>query len=117
MVYAGEIEVIAGKYWRFDTRSLDHWIEIESGETLMRARYGEGSIYPRGGTPDKYGKLKSGTWWICYFRNGVMHRESAHTLNKTQAQALLKKRSAEIVTGVFVTPKDQRITVDLPTLA
>jgi len=78
----------------------------------MRGRYGEGSIFPRGGKPDENGKLKTGSWWICYSRNGVMHRESAQTLVKAEARALLKRRSAEIVTGVFIPPKDQRITVD-----
>jgi len=34
MVYDGEIEVIAGKYWRFDTRSLDHWIESNREKKL-----------------------------------------------------------------------------------
>jgi len=71
----------------------------------MKHRYGEGYVFPRGGKPDQYGKLKTGSWWICYFRSGVMHRESAHTLVKTQAYALLKRRSAEIVTGFFVARK------------
>ena len=78
----------------------------------MKHRYGEGYVFPRGGKRNKYGKLKTGSWWICYFRNGVMHRESGHTLVKTQAYALLKQRNAEIVTGVFVSTKDLRITVD-----
>ena len=34
MVHAGEIEVIAGKYWRFDRQSLDRWIELNREKKL-----------------------------------------------------------------------------------
>jgi integrase len=73
---------------------------------------GMGSIFPRGGKPDKHGKLKEGAWWIKYYRNGKAYYESAGSTVKADAESLLKKRIAEIVTGQFVPPSARRIKVD-----
>lgn len=70
-----------------------------------------GCVFARGELGNK-GKLKTGSWWIRYYRNGQAFSESAHTLVKAQADALLKKRIGEIASGDFVTPSDRRVTVE-----
>lgn len=39
------------------------------------------------------------TWWIEYYHSGVQHRESSHSVKYTDAEALLRKRQAEITLG------------------
>jgi len=72
---------------------------------------GMGCVFARGGKPDDKGRLKTGSWWIKYYRNGKAYPESAGSLVKADAQALLKRRIGEIVSGKFITPTDRRVSV------
>jgi integrase len=60
-----------------------------------------GSIYRRGGV-----------LWIKYYRNGIPMRESAETDKESVAKNLLKQREGDIVRGVPITPKTNRVTLD-----
>jgi hypothetical protein len=80
------------------------------GEEVVKHR-GIGCVFARGELDDK-GRLKSGSWWIRYYKNAKAFSESAHTLVKAQAEALLKKRIGEIASGDFVTPTDRRVTIE-----
>src|SRR5215469_10152803 len=64
---------------------------------------GTGCVYPR---PD------SSVWWIKYSRNGKDFRESTHTTNKRKAEALLKQRLAELVTGTFPGLHIERVRIE-----
>jgi len=55
--------------------------------------------------------LRGNVLWIRYYKDGKPFSESAHTLIKARAEALLKKRIGEIASGDFVTPSDRRVTV------
>jgi len=72
---------------------------------------GMGCVFPRGGKPDEKGRLRTGSWWIRYYRNGKGYSESADTLVKAQAESLLKKRIGQIGIGEFIPPSDRRITI------
>jgi hypothetical protein len=60
-----------------------------------------GSIYKRGNV-----------LWIKYYRNGAPIRESAETEKEKVAKDLLKKREGDVVRGVPVTPRTNRVTFD-----
>lgn len=72
---------------------------------------GTGCVFLRGGKQDHKGKRTGGVLWIRYYRNGKPYSESARTTVRAQAEALLRKRIAEITNGDFVTPQDRRVTV------
>lgn len=62
--------------------------------------------------------LRSKTWWVCYYVNGVEHRESARQPDEgfrdgslTDAKKLLKKRMGEQHSGQYVPPDAKRLTV------
>lgn len=78
----------------------------------MSTHYGQGRVFPRGGKPDARGKLKTGRWWIKYYRNGQEFAESSGSNIKADAEALLKKRIGEIANGDFIKPVDRRVTVE-----
>src|SRR5215472_7837632 len=64
------------------------------------------SVFDEAGQPvlDSHGKpkrLEVGPFWIKYYRNGRPFRESARTLDKTEARRLLKKREGEVAEGRF----------------
>src|SRR5262245_12767506 len=80
---------------------------------LMKHR-GMGSIFPRGGKPDKNGKLKTGSWYVRYYRNGIAYQETANSTIKADAEALLKKRIGEISLGQFIPPSDRKVRVEEP---
>src|SRR5215471_15408410 len=67
------------------------------GETEMR-KPRLGSIYQRGAI-----------WWVKYYRNGQVFRESSESTEYTDAENLLKKRNGEIVTGRFAGLTPERI--------
>ena len=71
-----------------------------------------GMIYKRKHKhPD--GTLTEGaTWWIKYYRNGIPIRESAETDKESVAKNLLKQREGDIVRGVPITPRTNRVTFD-----
>ena len=69
-----------------------------------------GRIYqPKVTRPDGT-KAEVKTWWIAYYDRGHQVRESAKSRKYTDAEALLKKRVAEIETGTFA-PQTKRVTV------
>src|SRR5437879_6201012 len=69
------------------------------GEAEMR-KPRLGSIYQRGNI-----------WWVKYYRNGQVFRESSERSEYADAEDLLKKRNGEIVTGRFAGLTPERITV------
>jgi integrase len=61
---------------------------------------GTGSIYRPRWKDNKTGELIEGEiYWIRYYANGRVYRESSHSDNVKQAQNLLKKRYGEITQG------------------
>jgi integrase len=66
----------------------------------MTRHYGEGSIYKRGSR-----------FWISYSVNGKIHKESGGK-TKAEARALLQARRADILKGSFITPQQNKISID-----
>jgi hypothetical protein len=62
--------------------------------------YGMGNVYKRGNV-----------WWIVYWHRAKRHRESSGSPREADARRLLKQRIAELHSGTFVSPHDQRLTV------
>ena len=59
-----------------------------------------GSLYKRGRI-----------WWIKYYRNGRMMRESSKSNRESNAKKLLAIREGDIARGIPVTPRLMRVTV------
>jgi integrase len=59
------------------------------------------------GSPYKRGRI----WWIKYYRNGRMMRESSHSTRETDAKKILAMRDGDIARGIPVTPRLMRVTV------
>lgn len=78
----------------------------------MTGHYGQGCVFARGEYDAKKKKLLSGSWWIKYYRDGKSFAESAHSLVKADAEALLKSRQGEIAVGQFISPSERKIRVD-----
>ena|SRR5580704_4823924 len=74
-----------------------------SNEELKPKRLrGTGSVYqPKG----------CRFWWVKYYRNGVVFRESAKTTDERKAGKFLQKRLGEISAGNFLGPAAERIRV------
>src|SRR6266404_5503426 len=70
-------------------------------EKKSKRNRGTGSLYRRAG---------STSWWIAYYVNGKLFRESSGTDVKTKAQMLLTKRLQEVNSGQF-NPLSNTITV------
>jgi len=66
---------------------------------------GSGSIYLQKG---------SSVWWVKYYRNGKLYRESTRTTERSKAQQFLRKRLAEITTGDFYGPRCERSLLLVP---
>src|SRR5215510_1651336 len=60
--------------------------------------YGMGQIYQRGRI-----------WWVRYYRNGQLFRESSHSGKEADAKKLLKKRLGEIALGRFAGPRAEKV--------
>ncbi len=61
-----------------------------------------GSIYRRTVVDEESGKrVEIGPFWIKYYRNGRPFRESAKTLDRTEAKRKLKQREGEVAEGRF----------------
>jgi hypothetical protein len=60
-----------------------------------------GSIYKRGNV-----------WWVAYYVNGVLKRESSRSTKESIARKLLKQRLGEVTSGIFIEPKERRVTVE-----
>ncbi len=68
-----------------------------------------GRIYhPKVKKPDGT-RIEVKTWWLAYYVRGQQMRESSRSTKYTDAEALLRKRLAEIETDSYVSP--HRITV------
>jgi integrase len=67
----------------------------------MARKYGLGQIYRRGDI-----------WWVDYLYRGVRYRESTGSTRKQDASRLLKQRITEIHSDTFVSPTEQRLTVN-----
>ena len=62
------------------------------------------------GTGSVYQPPRSPFYWIAYYQNGRLFRESAKTESKQKAQDLLTKRLEEVRTNQF-NPDTEKITV------
>jgi integrase len=63
---------------------------------------GSGSVYLQKG---------STIWWIQFYRNGKMFRESTATSDKRKATRILARRLGEVASGTFVGPKVERVRI------
>jgi integrase len=63
---------------------------------------GTGSIYQQKG---------SANWWIQYYRNGKVYRQSAGTTMRRKAERILQGKLAEIANHSFIDPKSERTLV------
>lgn len=57
----------------------------------MRRKIETGSVYPRGRI-----------WWIKFYDHHRPIRESSHSVDREEAELLLKRRMGEVATGKFV---------------
>ena len=69
----------------------------------MKRQRGTGSIYKQ---------RTSEVWWLKYYRNGRLLRESSGTTDETEARKLLKKRTAQVTTGTHPGLEIERIKID-----
>ena len=58
-----------------------------------------------------YQQKQSTIWWIQFYRNGKMYRESTGTSDKRKATKILGRRLAEVSTGTFVGPDVERVRI------
>ncbi len=65
---------------------------------------------PRG-TGCLYRQKGSAVWWVKYYRGGRAYRESTRTTNRRKAEMFLRRRLAEVTTGLFFGPRVERIRV------
>lgn len=66
---------------------------------------------PRRGTGSLYRRPDSSVYWMAYYRNGKLYRESCKTDNEKKAVRMLQQRMAQIYTSTFVGPKAERVRV------
>ncbi len=74
----------------------------ESAQTQRGRPRGTGSIYQQKG---------SSNWWIQYYRNGKVYRQSAGTRKRREAEKLLQRKLGEISTHTFIEPKSEKVLV------
>jgi hypothetical protein len=55
--------------------------------------------------------LRGRFWWITYSNNGEKVCESSGSDKEADARKLLKRRMGEIVTGIFIGPDAEKVTV------
>jgi len=65
---------------------------------------------PRG-TGCIYQQKGSSNWWIQYYRNGKVYRQSAGTSKRRKAAQMLQRKLAEIANHTFIDPKSERTLV------
>jgi integrase len=63
------------------------------------------------GTGCIYQQKGSANWWIQYYRNGKVYRQSAGTSKRRKAEQLLQRKLAEIANHSFIDPKSERTLV------
>ncbi len=92
----------------------------------MRPR-GTGSIYLQKGKPKNISDADwktlpreekkrlavavSENWWIQYFRNGKVYRESTGTSNRRKAERILQQKLGQIATGGWIDPRTEKRTL------
>jgi len=76
-----------------------------------RAKYGFGRVFKRHGKPEEWDSTDR-NWHIEYYHRGKSNRESTGTTNRAQASKLLKQRLAEISTGKFIGPSENKLNFD-----
>jgi integrase len=78
--------------------------ETESNATNAKHQRprGTGSIYQQRG---------SANWWLQYYRNGKVYRQSAGTTNRRKAERMLQRKIGEIATGNFLEPASEKTIV------
>jgi integrase len=74
----------------------------EATEPRPQRPRGTGSIYQQKG---------SANWWIQYYRNGKVYRQSAGTTNRRKAERILQRKIGEIATGNFLEPAAEKTLV------
>src|SRR5215469_17863032 len=65
---------------------------------------------PRG-TGTIYQQRESSNWWVQYYRNGKVYRQSAGTTSRRKAERLLQRKIGEIATGNFLEPAAEKTLV------
>src|SRR5215470_15374128 len=65
---------------------------------------------PRG-TGSIYQQKESSNWWIRYYRNRKVYRQSAGTTSRRKAERLLQRKIGEIATGNFLEPASDKTLV------
>jgi len=73
-------------------------MENQKEETTKRVR-GSGSIFRNG----------SSVWWVKFYERGIPRRESSHSTDYRDAEKLLKRRLAEVLTDTFVPRQNIRL--------
>jgi integrase len=77
--------------------------ETQGNATKSKAKHqrprGTGSLYQQKG---------SSNWWLQYYRNGRVYRQSAGTTNRRKAERLLQRKIGEIATGNFLEPAAEK---------
>ena len=79
-------------------------------ESLDTAQVKTRRARPRG-TGSVYQQQGSANWWIQYYRNGKVYRQSARTPKRREAEKLLQKKLGEIATHNFIEPRSEKILV------
>ena len=70
-----------------------------------------GRIYhPKKKRPDG-ARVEIRTWWVAYYVNGSQTRESSKSQKYKDAENLLRRRIAELETGVYAGPAAERVKV------
>ena len=70
-----------------------------------------GRIYhPKKKRPDGT-RTEIRTWWVAYYVNGSQTRESSKSQKYKDAENLLRRRIAELETGVYAGPAAERVKV------
>jgi integrase len=54
---------------------------------------------------------RGNVWWIKYYRNGKVYRESSGSTKEADAQKKLRQRLGEVATGNFIGPDVEKVTV------
>jgi integrase len=78
----------------------------ETDEGKKQAKHqrprGTGCVYQRSG---------SSNWWIQFYRNGKVYRQSAGTTKRRKAEQMLQRKLAEVANHTFIDPKSERTLV------
>ena len=81
-----------------DTEQPDATIAAAAGNRSQTGRK-RGPIFPRGRM-----------WWIQYTYRGEVYRESSHSTRRKDAEALYRRRQAEIGRGRLIGPDGEKVS-------